>query len=93
VKHVFRYDLSPLFARLDDAVKQVPIFDEKTRRVRFIDAPRCYRVPVAVTVVSGTERWEAAGIVVLHKRGLERIETTNAEDALELEPVTGLEPT
>jgi hypothetical protein len=27
VKHVFRYDLSPLFARLDDAVKQVPVLD------------------------------------------------------------------
>jgi hypothetical protein len=31
IKHVFRYDLSPLFARLDDAVKPVPVLDVATR--------------------------------------------------------------
>ncbi|HEX3345194.1 MAG TPA: hypothetical protein VHS09_11510, partial [Polyangiaceae bacterium] len=33
VKHIFRYDLSPLFARLDDPVKLVPVLDGATRRV------------------------------------------------------------
>ena len=50
VKHVFRYDLSPLFARLDDATKPVPVFDAKSRRIRFTHAPRCYRLPVRITV-------------------------------------------
>src|SRR5262249_42096639 len=50
VKHVFRYDLSPMFARLDDATKPVPVLDDASRRVRFIDAPRCYRLAVKVEV-------------------------------------------
>src|SRR5262249_10875879 len=53
VKHVFRYDLSPLFARLDDATKPVPVLDDVSRRVRFIDAPRCYRLPIKVEVEAG----------------------------------------
>ncbi len=74
VKHIFRYDLSPLFARLDDAVKKVPVLDVHTRRVSFIDAPRCYRVPIRLVVKgSGAER-ETKATLVLHKRGLERIE-------------------
>jgi hypothetical protein len=52
VTHVFRYDLSPLFARLDDAVKQVPVLDGATRRVMCTAAPRCYRVPVRLRVRS-----------------------------------------
>jgi hypothetical protein len=53
IKHVFRYDLSPLFTRLDDAVKPVPVLDAGTHRVRFAQAPRCYRVPVQVRVKCG----------------------------------------
>lgn len=75
VKHVFRYDLSPLFARLDDATKPVPLFDVKTRRVRFTQAPRCYRVPVRLTARVGKgEVSEQRGALILHKRGLERID-------------------
>jgi len=74
VKHVFRYDLSPLFARLDDAVKPVPVLDEVTRRVRFIDAPRCYRVPISVKVTCGQSCYDETSTLVLHKRGLERLE-------------------
>jgi len=74
VKHIFRYDLSPLFARLDDTVKQVPVLDAVTRKVRFVDAPRCYRVPVRAHVrCAGTSR-EVDACLVLHKRGLDRIE-------------------
>jgi hypothetical protein len=74
VKLVFRYDLSPLFARMDDAVKKLPILTPGSRRVRFADAPRCYRMQVRLTLnVDG--RTEAVHqTLVLSKRGLERIE-------------------
>ena len=74
IKHVFRYDLSPLFARLDDAVKPVPVLDPDTRRVCFAAAPRCYRVPVSIRVRCGRE-WKAdRATLVLTKRGLDRLE-------------------
>jgi hypothetical protein len=74
VKHVFRYDLSPLFARLDDAVKPVPLVDAATHRVNFVDAPRVYRVPIELVVREHGRSWRQAGTIVLHKRGLERFE-------------------
>jgi hypothetical protein len=74
VKHVFRYDLSPMFARLDDAVKPVPVLDHVSRKVRFIDAPRCYRVPIRVIVECEGEKHEEQSTLVVHKRGLERLE-------------------
>jgi hypothetical protein len=74
VKQVFRYDLSPLFARLDDATKQVPVFDREARRVRFADAARCYRLPIEITVSHDGERHVQKGVLVVHKRGLERVE-------------------
>ncbi|MGH7328868.1 MAG: hypothetical protein ACREJX_11020, partial [Polyangiaceae bacterium] len=74
VKHVFRYDFSPLFARLDDAVKKVPVLEEGGRRVRFVDAPRCYRLPVKLIVKCEGHTWSEGGTLVLHKRGLDRIE-------------------
>jgi len=75
VKHVFRYDLSPLFARLDDATKSVPVFDSKMRRVRFTQAPRCYRVPIRIVVRLGRDVVsDQQGSLVLHTRGLERID-------------------
>jgi hypothetical protein len=77
VKHVFRYDLSPLFARLDDATKPVPVLDTASRRVRFIDAPRCYRVPITVETESGGVRQVERATIVMHKRGLERLERAN----------------
>lgn len=73
VKHVFRYDLSPMFGRLDDAMKPVPVLDE-AKKVRFIDAPRCYRVPIKVMVECGKEKYEESSTLVLHKRGLERLD-------------------
>lgn len=90
VKHVFRYDLSLLFARLDDALKPVPVLDDATRRVRFIDAPRCYRVPIKVQVACGSHKYEELGTLVLHKRGLERLEK-EAESNPSL-PELGIEP-
>lgn len=78
VKHVFRYDLSPLFARLDDATKPVPVFDEETNRLHFADAPRAYRVPLELRVdFGGTEQVERSALV-MNKRGLDRIEGETA---------------
>jgi uncharacterized membrane protein len=76
VKHIFRYDLSPLFARLDDAVKRVPVLDPATHRVRMLDAPRTYRVPVAIRVECDSEAQELNAVLVMNKRGLERFDWT-----------------
>ncbi len=83
VKHVFRYDLSPLFARLDDALKPVPVLDAVTRRVKFADAPRCYRVPLRLKVTANGSTQEEEVTVVLHKRGLDRLE--RAGDTIRIE--------
>jgi hypothetical protein len=74
IRHVFRYDLSPLFARLDDTAKRVPVLDPVTRKVRFVDTPRCYRVPVRARVECDGATREIEAVLVLHKRGLERME-------------------
>jgi hypothetical protein len=74
IKHVFRYDFSPLFARLDDPIKQVPVLDKASHRVRFTAAPRCYRFPVRVSVRCAGGAWEERVTVVLHKGGLDRLE-------------------
>jgi hypothetical protein len=74
VKHVFRYDLSPLFARLDDPVKQVPVIARGSRRVSFTDAPRCYRVDVQLRLTIGDQTFAEHRVLVLSKRGLERLE-------------------
>ena len=74
VKHIFRYDLSPVFSRLDNAVKQVPVLDGN-RRVRFADAPRQYRFPARIIfqAVDG-EALEHHAYIIVSKRGIERIE-------------------
>ncbi len=74
IKHIFRYDLSPIFARLDNAVKQVPVLDGN-RRVRFADAPREYRFPASIVFqpLDG-EPIEHNAYIVASKRGIERIE-------------------
>jgi len=74
VKHVFRYDLSPLFARLDDAVKEIPVLDRTTHRVRFTEAPRSYRFPIRIDVRCNGFDHEELAVVVLHKGGLDRLE-------------------
>ena len=79
IKHVFRYDFSPLFARLDDAVKKVPVLDKATHRMRFTEAPRCYRFPVRVSVRCEDRRWDEHVIVVLRKGGLDRLERVAAD--------------
>lgn len=74
VKHVFRYDMSQIFPRLHDAVKMLAVVDPETHRVHFRDAPRHYRVPLRLRLVSGDDRHEQAATLVLSKTGLLRIE-------------------
>ena len=74
VKHIFRYDLSPVFGRLDNAVKRVPVLDEATAKVRLADAPKEYRVPVSVRATIEGRAVHSSAELVLSKRGIERIE-------------------
>lgn len=71
---VFRYDLSPVFARLDDSVKRVPILAGEGNALRFAEAPRCYRLPVQLTMrYQGLVICEKAELVT-HKLGLDRLD-------------------
>ena len=94
VKHVFRYDLSPMFGRLDDAMKPVPVLDptHASRKVRFIDAPRCYRVPISVRVECGGVVYEEQSTLVLHKRGLERLDRNEEKPSNPSLAEIGIEP-
>jgi hypothetical protein len=74
IKHIFRYDLSPIFSRLDNAVKQVPVLDAG-RRVRFADAPKEYRFPARISFQPAEgESIVTQAYLVLSKRGIERVE-------------------
>jgi hypothetical protein len=85
IKHVFRYDLSPLFARLDDTAKPVPVLDPQTRRACFAAAPRCYRIPVSIRVRCGRAWSVERATLVLTKRGLDRLERdTTSDESFEL---------
>ncbi len=75
IKHVFRYDLSALLPRLDDAVKRIPVLENG--RVRFAEAYKSYRVPVNVTVVGQGSTVERNACLILQKRGLERLEESS----------------
>jgi hypothetical protein len=85
LKHVFRFDLSTVFPRLDDPIKRVPVLDPAQRRVRFVEAPRCYRFPVKARVCSADGVVERQAVVVVHKQGIDRIEDATVTD--DQEPV------
>jgi hypothetical protein len=72
VRHIFRYDLSSLFPRLDDDRKLVPVLDGNGR-VSVIEAMRKYRVRVDVRVTFGGERHEHKAEIVLDKNGLHSV--------------------
>jgi len=72
VRHIFRYDLSSLFARLDDERKLVPVVDG-SGRVKVIEAMRKYRVRVDVRATCGGERHEHKAEIILDKNGLHGI--------------------
>jgi hypothetical protein len=79
LKQIFRYDLTWLFARLDDARKAVPVLSPTGLRVA--EAPRCYRMPVRVKLVVGDGVYERGAVVVMHKGGLERLELDSTSAA------------
>lgn len=72
LKHVFRYDLSPLLVKLDDQPKHVLLVDGGQLKTR--KATRLYLIPVAVQMrLVGTDVVaEQRGYVRLRRRGLER---------------------
>jgi hypothetical protein len=74
IRYVFRYDLSPLFSRLQDPVKRVPVLDETTRRAVFVDAPRRYQLPLQVRVSMQDTKREMRANLVLDKLGIRRLE-------------------
>lgn len=74
IRQIFRYDLSPLFPRLQDPVKRVPVLDAATGRSRFVDAPRRYQIPIEVVLKAGGERREVRASIVVDKQGIVRVE-------------------
>ena len=74
IKHIFRYDLAPLFSRLDDPVKHVPVLDRDGSRVGFVVAPRCYRLPLTIRRSTGGVTTEHRVVIVIHKLGIERLD-------------------
>ena len=73
VRHIFRYDLSPLFSRLDDELKPVPVTGEDGA-VRFVGVARSYRIPIELRLTFAGERHEEKAEIVIDKSGLRRIE-------------------
>lgn len=72
LKHVFRYDLSPFFARMDDLLKLVPVIGAE--RVLIKTATRVYTLPVEVCLaqLGGEARIVQKGYLRLRRSGLER---------------------
>lgn len=80
VRHIFRYDVSPLLPRLADDVKRVPFVGDGGA-VQFAEVPRRYPVPVSVRLRYGGETREERATLVLEKRGITRIGPGIAADA------------
>ena len=72
VLHIFRYDLSPLFARLDDEPKPVPVI-EPGGAVTFVAAARRYHVPISIRLEVAGDRHEERATLVLDRGGVRRI--------------------
>jgi hypothetical protein len=77
IRHLFRYDLSPLFPRLHDPVKRVPVLDPATRRASFVDAPRRYQLPIHVRATMLDSRTEVQANLIVDKLGIQRLEKTS----------------
>ncbi len=73
LKIVFRYDLAPILTRLDDSPKRVPL--AVGNGVRFADAPRLYRVPMRVQVITPVSTETRDVVIVLSRRGIVRVVT------------------
>ncbi len=85
LKHVFRYDLSPLFDKLDDQAKQVPVLTSEG--VRTMAAARVYSLSLRVTLreVGGTTLITETGELLLRRRGLIRFVRGNTAKAKQAE--------
>lgn len=90
MKHVFRYDLSPLFDKLDDHLKRIPV--DTAHGMRTLSATRVYSIPVRVRLrqlgVEHPVEIEERGVVLVRRRGLERF--VRGPDAVELARQQGL---
>jgi hypothetical protein len=73
VLHIFRYDLSPLFPRLDDAEKPVPVAADG--EVNFVPTPRRYQVPIEVALDLGGQRHLQRATIVIDRGGVRRLVT------------------
>lgn len=71
---VFRYDVSPLFARLDDPMKSLAVADPEADRLQLVTASRTYRIVVRLGLKSGAAHETQQYDLVLDKRGLLRLE-------------------
>jgi hypothetical protein len=79
IRHVFRYDLSPLFPRLHDPVKRVPVLDPATRRASFVDAPRRYHLPIHLRAAMSDNRAEVRANLIVDKVGIQRLEQISSK--------------
>ncbi|APR82260.1 Hypothetical protein A7982_07609 [Minicystis rosea] len=80
VRHIARYDVSPLLPRLADDIKRVP-FVGADGAVRVAEVPRRYQIPVCVRFSHGVKTHEERATLVLEKRGLTRMDKGTAPDA------------
>jgi hypothetical protein len=71
---IFRYDNSPLLARLDDPRKRLAVADPSSDRLQLVTASRTYRVAVRLRLKTGDAIEERHHDLVLDKRGLLRLE-------------------
>jgi hypothetical protein len=90
MKHIFRYDLSPLFDKLDDHLKRIPV--DTPEGMRTMSATRVYSIPVRVRLRQlGVEQpfeMVERGVVLVRRRGLERF--VRGSDAVELAREQGM---
>ena len=74
IRQLFRYDLTPLFTRLHDPIKSIPVVDAGTGRAKFVGAPRRYQMPIRVLAATSKDRRELNASLILDKKGIVRID-------------------
>jgi hypothetical protein len=74
-KHIFRYDLSGFFSRLDDSIKRVPAYDSSRRAISVMEVPKHYRFPVTLALRAGDVGETLEAVLVVAKSGILRVES------------------
>ncbi len=74
VRFIYRFDLSPLFPRLHDAVRGFASLDRRTGKVAIVDVPRNYAIPVRARLRRQGATVHSAFTLVLNKNGLVRVD-------------------